>query len=61
MLKLELTRPRNILLRRPLEATPVEVLNVEPVGSLLLVFAPLPYCSQNKTAVSDTQHLLLGF
>jgi hypothetical protein len=36
----------------------IEVLNVKPGVSLLLIFASLPDYSQNQTAVYDAQHLL---
>ena len=39
----------------------VEVLNLNPAVLVLLIFASIPDCSQNQTAVSDTQHLLSDF
>jgi hypothetical protein len=40
---------------------PMEVLDVKAVVFILLLFAPLPDCSQNQTAVSYTLHLLSDF
>jgi hypothetical protein len=39
----------------------IEDLNLNPPVLVLLIFAPLPDCSQNKTAVSDTLRLLSDF
>jgi hypothetical protein len=39
----------------------IEGLNVKVGISVLLLFAPLPDCSQNQTAVSDTLRLLSDF
>ena len=39
----------------------IEVLNVKVGVSILLLFASLPDCSQNQTAVSDTLRLLSDF
>ena len=39
----------------------IEVLNLRPAVSVLLLFATLPECSQNQTAVSDTLRLLSDF
>jgi hypothetical protein len=38
--------------------TGIEVLNVKVGVYILLIFATLPECSQNQTAVSDTLRLL---
>lgn len=46
-----ITRPRDC----------IEVLNLRPPVSVLLLFATLPECSQNQTAVSDTLRLLSDF
>jgi hypothetical protein len=59
-------RTRTVLLLKsennsPLMFLSIEVLNVEVGVSVLLIFASLPDCSQNQTAVSDTQHLLSDF
>ena len=45
--------------RPPFEA--IEVLNVKVHVFVLLIFATLPDCSQNQTAVSDTLRLLSDF
>ena len=47
--------------RRWLTNTPTEVLNVKVHVFVLLLFATLPDCSQNQTAVSDTLRLLSDF
>ena len=39
----------------------IEVLNLRPAVSVLLLFATLPECSQNQTAVSDSLRLLSDF
>ena len=39
----------------------IEVLFVKPTVFILLLFATLPECSQNQTAVSDTLRLLSDF
>jgi hypothetical protein len=39
----------------------IEVLNVKVHVFVLLIFATLPDCSQNQTAVSDTLRLLSDF
>ena len=39
----------------------IEVLNVKVHVFVLLLFATLPDCSQNQTAVSDTLRLLSDF
>jgi hypothetical protein len=39
----------------------IEVLFVKPTVFILLLFATLPECSQNQTAVSDTLRLLSNF
>jgi hypothetical protein len=39
----------------------IEVLNVKVGVFILLIFATLPECSQNQTAVSDTLRLLSDF
>jgi hypothetical protein len=39
----------------------IEDLNLNPPVSVLLIFASLPDCSQNQTAVSDTLRLLSDF
>ena len=39
----------------------IEVLNVKVYVFILLLFASLPDCSQNQTAVSDTLRLLSDF
>jgi hypothetical protein len=39
----------------------IEDLNLIPAVLVLLIFAPLPDCSQNQTAVSDTLRLLSDF
>jgi hypothetical protein len=39
----------------------IEVLNVKVHMFVLLLFASLPDCSQNQTAVSDTLRLLSDF
>jgi hypothetical protein len=39
----------------------LEVLNVKETVFILLLFASLPDCGQNQTAVSDEQHLLSNF
>ena len=36
----------------------IDVLNVKPRHSELLLFASLPDCSQNQTAISDTQRFV---
>jgi hypothetical protein len=41
--------------------TRIEVLNVKVGVFILLIFATLPECSQNQTAVSDTLRLLSDF
>jgi hypothetical protein len=41
--------------------TAVEVLNVKVGVFILLLFASLPYCSQNQIALSDTLRLLSDF
>ena len=47
----------------PFIASPacIEVLNVKVHVFVLLLFATLPDCSQNQTAVSDTLRLLSDF
>ena len=39
----------------------IEDLSLNPVVSVLLIFAYLPDCIQNQTAVSDTLRLLFDF
>jgi hypothetical protein len=39
----------------------IEDLFLNPAVLVLLIFAPLPDCSQNQTAVSDTLRLLSDF
>jgi hypothetical protein len=39
----------------------IEDLNLNPPVSVLLIFASLPDCTQNQTAVSDTLRLLSDF
>jgi hypothetical protein len=48
-------------LRSPIEAPLIEVLFVKVTVFILLLFATLPECSQNQTAVSDTLRLLSDF
>jgi hypothetical protein len=53
---------RVILLRyNTLDGGHIEILNVKVGVFILLLFASLPDCSQNQTAVSDTLRLLSDF
>ena len=42
-------------------STRIEIIKLNPAVSPLLLFASLPDCSQNQTAVSGTQHLFYDF
>jgi hypothetical protein len=44
-----------------LDCTYIENLNLKVGVSVLLLFAPLPDCSQNRTALSGTLRLLSDF
>jgi hypothetical protein len=50
-----------LLLKALIVLTTIEVLNVKVHMFVLLIFASLPDCSQNQTAVSDTLRLLSDF
>ena len=49
------------LVQHSSRSTAIEVLNVKVHVFVLLLFASLPDCSQNQTAVSDTLRLLSDF
>ena len=52
---------RNSLSHTVVLTTSIEVLFVKVTVFILLLFATLPECSQNQTAVSDTLRLLSDF
>jgi hypothetical protein len=55
--------PSSVLLNYTviLNLVAIEVWNVKVGVFVLLLFASIPDCSQNQTAVSDTLHLLFDF
>jgi hypothetical protein len=52
---------RVLIFMRVLNLVCIEDLNLNPPVSVLLIFASVPDCSQNQTAVSDTLRLLFDF